>query len=147
MRRDVGPQAMQDIAATIYEGAMAFLNRQYRTIALLAVIAAIAIAVLLGLIKGGAAGFDIAWRTAIAFVFGAVCSGLAGFIGMIIAVRSNIRTAAAAPSSVGEALTIALRGGAVSGLLVVALSLLGVYGLFELYGGIGRVVGETPIAP
>jgi K(+)-stimulated pyrophosphate-energized sodium pump len=81
-------------------------------------------------------------------VFGAFCSGLAGFIGMIVAVRSNLRTAAAARVSVGDALTIALRGGAVSGLLVVALSLLGVYGLFELFGGTGAVdAGGVPIAP
>jgi K(+)-stimulated pyrophosphate-energized sodium pump len=84
----------------------------------------------------------------VAFIFGAICSGLAGFIGMIVAVRSNLRTAAAAGrGSLGDALTIALRGGAVSGLLVVALSLLGVFALFELYGGIGRLVDGTPIAP
>ncbi len=135
MRRDTGPPAMQAVADTIYEGAMAFLNRQYRTIAVLALVAAVAIAALLGIMRtiqdGAGAGLEIAWRTAVAFIFGAICSGLAGFIGMIIAVRSNLRTAAAARRSLGEALTISLRGGAVSGLLVVALSLLGVYGLFE----------------
>ena len=148
LRRDTGPEAMRRVAETIYEGAMAFLNRQYRTIAVLAVVAALAIATLLGLLRGGDAGIELAWRTALAFIFGAVCSGLAGFIGMIVAVRSNLRTAAAARSSVGEALTIALRGGAVSGLLVVALSLLGVFGLFELYGGVGaRDANGIPIAP
>ncbi|HEV2121729.1 MAG TPA: sodium/proton-translocating pyrophosphatase, partial [Chloroflexota bacterium] len=153
LRRDTGPQSMQAVADTIYEGAMAFLNRQYRTIAALAVIAAIGIAVLLGVIRTVqdgqfSQGIDIAWRTAVAFVFGAIASGLAGFIGMIIAVKANLRTAAAARSSLGDALTIALRGGAVSGLLVVALSLLGVYGLFELYGGIdARDPTGLPVAP
>jgi K(+)-stimulated pyrophosphate-energized sodium pump len=151
LRRDVGPQSMQDVAGTIYEGAMAFLNRQYRTIALLAVVAAVVIAGGLGFLRtqsGGIdAGLDYAWRTAVAFIFGAVCSGVAGFIGMIVAVRSNVRTAAAARSSLGDALTIALRGGAVSGLLVVALSLLGVYGLFELYGGVTAQVDGIPVAP
>ena len=152
MRRDTGSQAMRNVADAIYEGAMAFLNRQYRTIAVLALVAAVVLAILLAVLRGNTPGgpdaIELAWRTAVAFIFGAVCSALAGFIGMIIAVKANVRTAAAAGrGSLGEALTIALRGGAVSGLLVVALSLLGVYALFELYGGIGRVVGDTPIAP
>ncbi|MBI3973982.1 MAG: sodium-translocating pyrophosphatase [Chloroflexi bacterium] len=149
LRRDVGSVAMQDVAGTIYEGAMAFLNRQYRTIYVLAIVAAIVIAGLLGFMRGGEEGLSLAWHTAVAFIFGAIASGLAGFIGMIVAVRSNLRTAAAAARlSLGDALTIALRGGAVSGLLVVALSLLGVWGLFELFGGIDRVdVNGTPIAP
>jgi K(+)-stimulated pyrophosphate-energized sodium pump len=147
MRRDTGPEAMQAVAETIYEGAMAFLNRQYRTIAILAVVGAAAIAALLGFMRGGESGIDLAWHTAIAFVAGAICSGLAGFIGMIVAVRSNLRTAAAARHSLGDALTIALRGGAVSGLLVVALSLLGVYILFELFGGTGVLENGVPRAP
>ncbi len=148
MRRDTGPEEMKRVADTIYEGALAFLNRQYRTIAMLAIVAAVLIAILLGVIKGGETGVELAWRTAIAFIFGAVSSGLAGFIGMITAVKSNLRTAAAARRSLGDALTIALRGGAVTGLLVVALSLLGVYVLFELYGGVGRLdVNGAPIAP
>src|SRR5688500_7285085 len=152
MRRDTGSQAMRNVSDAIYEGAMAFLNRQYRTIAVLALVAAVVLAGLLAVLRGTTPGgpdaMEIAWRTAVAFIFGAVCSALAGFIGMIIAVKANVRTAAAAGrGSLGEALTIALRGGAVSGLLVVALSLLGVYALFELYGGIGREVAGTPIAP
>ena len=151
MRRDTGPVEMQEVAALIYEGAMAFLNRQYRTIYMFAIVGAIAIAVILGLIRasqaGAAAGLDIAWRTGVAFIFGAICSGLAGFIGMLIAVRANLRTAAAARTSLGDALQIALRGGAVSGLLVVALSLLGVYALFELYGGVTAQVDGIPVAP
>ncbi len=151
MRRDVGPTSMQSVADTIYEGAMAFLNRQYRTIAVLSLVAAVGIAALLGIIRTAQAGADeglnVAWRTAVAFIFGAICSALAGFIGMLIAVRANLRTAAAARTSVGDALIIALRGGAVSGLLVVALSLLGVYGLFELYGGVGAQANGIPVAP
>ena len=148
MRRDTGPSAMQEVASTIYEGAVAFLNRQYRTISMLAIVAAVLIAVLLALLSRTGDPVSIAWHTAVAFVFGAVCSGLAGFIGMLVAVRSNLRTAAAARRSLGDALTVALRGGAVSGLLVVALSLLGVFVLFELYGGTSAVdASGAPIAP
>ena len=151
IRRDQGPQEMRAVAAKIYEGATAFLNRQYRTIAVLAVVGAIAIAALLGVIRTSQespeAGLNLAWRTGVAFIFGAFCSGLAGFIGMIIAVRANLRTAAAARNSLGEAMTIALRGGAVSGLLVVALSLLGVFFLFELYGGVSNQIDGVPVAP
>ncbi|HET7767968.1 MAG TPA: sodium-translocating pyrophosphatase [Chloroflexota bacterium] len=150
LRRDAGPQEMRNVADTIYEGAMAFLNRQYRTIYLLAIFAAIAIAALLYAIRhegaSGVSNLDFAIRTAIAFIIGAICSGLAGFIGMIIAVKANVRAASAARRSLSEALTVALRGGAVSGLLVVALSLLGVLGLFWVYGGFngGDSVAVTP---
>ena len=151
IRRDQGPEEMRAVAAKIYEGATAFLNRQYRTIAVLAIVGAIAIAALLGGIRTSQespeAGLNLAWRTGVAFIFGAFCSGLAGFIGMIIAVRANLRTAAAARTSLGEAMTIALRGGAVSGLLVVALSLLGVFFLFELYGGVSNQINGVPVAP
>ena len=151
IRRDQGPEEMREVAGTIYEGATAFLNRQYRTIAVLAVVGAVAIAALLGGIRasqeGPELGLNLAWRTGVAFIFGAICSGLAGFIGMIIAVRANLRTAAAARTSLGDALTIALRGGAVSGLMVVALSLLGVFFLFELYGGISNQINGVPVAP
>ena len=136
MRRDVGPESMQNVAAIIYEGAIAFLNRQYRTIGVLAIAGAMVIAGLLAFLSRSGDPLSVAWHTAVAFIFGAVCSALAGFIGMLVAVRCNLRTAAAARRSLGEALTIALRGGAVSGLLVVSLSLLGVFGLFVLYGGL-----------
>ncbi len=144
--RDVGPQAMQDVAETIYEGAVAFLDRQYRTIALFAMGGAIGIALLLAGLRGGDDALSIAWHTGLAFVIGAICSGLAGLIGMFIAVKANLRTAAAARTSLGDALTIALRGGAVSGLLVVALSLLGVYGLFEVFRLIDIANGASPKA-
>src|SRR5579884_3939544 len=132
LSRDTGTPAMQDVAGRIYEGAMAFLQTQYRTIAMLAIVAAILIGALLGALGGGA---DLAWRTAVAFLVGAFCSALSGFIGMYIAVRANLRTAAAATRSLKDAITVSLRGGAVSGFLVVSLSLLGVLAIFWAYGG------------
>ncbi|HXK33655.1 MAG TPA: sodium-translocating pyrophosphatase [Dehalococcoidia bacterium] len=164
LRRDTGTEAMQEIAGMIFEGAMAFLSRQYRTIAILAVLTAIAVAVIVGSISegvkpieqtaGGGIGFgedEVVGRweegilTGIAFLVGAACSALAGYIGMFIAVRSNIRTAAAAQHSLKEAITVSLRGGAVSGFLVVALSLLGVSGIFLVYS---RLLDNPPqIAP
>jgi K(+)-stimulated pyrophosphate-energized sodium pump len=132
LSRDRGTSAMQDVAGMIFEGAMAFLNRQYRTIALLAIVAAILIGLLLGVLSGST---ELAIKTSIGFLLGAFCSGLAGFIGMYVAVQANLRTAAAAQRSVKDALTVSLRGGAVSGFLVVAMSLLGVLGIFALFGG------------
>ncbi|TMC21241.1 MAG: sodium-translocating pyrophosphatase [Chloroflexi bacterium] len=138
LRKDTGTPAMQKVADAIFAGAMAFLNRQYRTIAILAVFAAIIVGVVLALLGQGdqAAKFNLAWHTSIAFLIGALCSGVSGFIGMYVAVKSNSRTASAATRSLGEALMVSLRGGAVSGFLVVALSLLGVSTVFTLYGGL-----------
>ncbi|MFN8521936.1 MAG: sodium-translocating pyrophosphatase [Chloroflexota bacterium] len=133
LSRDKGTAEMQQVAGAIYEGAMAFLNRQYRTIAILAVVAAVLIGILLGVLEKSV---DIGWRTAIAFLVGAACSAVSGFIGMWIAVQANLRTAAAATRSLKDAITVSLRGGAVSGFLVVALSLLGVLGIFIAYGGL-----------
>jgi K(+)-stimulated pyrophosphate-energized sodium pump len=143
IKRDRGTREMQDIADRIFEGAMAFLRRQYGTIATLAVVAAIAIGIVLAVLAKetsevvvtyGAAG--VGWRTAVAFLVGAFCSGLAGFIGMIIAVKANLRTAAgAARGGLAEAVTVAMRGGAVSGFLIVALSMIGVTVIYYAYGG------------
>ncbi len=130
--RDKGTAAMQEVAAAIFEGAMAFLRRQYRTIALLSVVAAILMGLLLGILTGDT---DLAWRTSVAFLVGAACSGVSGFVGMWIAVQANLRTASAAQRSLKEAITVSLRGGAVSGFLVVALSLLGVLAIFWAYNG------------
>src|SRR5947207_1114955 len=129
---------MQKVAGAIYKGAMAFLNRQYRTIALLAIFAAILVATVLFALTTGSTTekLDLAWRTAIAFLIGATCSGVSGYIGMYVAVKSNSRTASAATRSLGEALMVSLRGGAVSGFLVVALSLLGVTLVFTAFGGL-----------
>ncbi|MCL5959616.1 MAG: sodium-translocating pyrophosphatase [Chloroflexi bacterium] len=132
LRRDTGTPAMQEIAAMIYEGAMAFLRRQYMTIGMLALVVAVVIGFLIGWVEHSQ---DLGIRTGIAFIVGAACSALAGFIGMYISVKSNLRTAAAAQRSLGEAITVSLRGGAVSGFLVVAMSLLGVAAIFWAYGG------------
>ncbi|MBM3935112.1 MAG: sodium-translocating pyrophosphatase [SAR202 cluster bacterium] len=146
LKMDRGNVAMQDIASRIVQGAMAFLNRQYRTIAILSVVAAVIIGGLLywlghtdvdsnGVIDS-ADKIGLAWRTAVAFLLGAFCSALSGFIGMYIAVRANLRTAAAAAAgSFKGAVNASLRGGAVSGFLIVALSLIGVAVIFYAYGG------------
>jgi K(+)-stimulated pyrophosphate-energized sodium pump len=132
LSKDRGTKAMQEVASLIFEGAMAFLNRQYRTIAMFAIGAAIIIGLLIGVLANSP---EHGLKTAIAFLVGAFCSGLAGFIGMYIAVQANLRTAAAAQRSVRDAINVSLRGGAVSGFLVVALSLLGVLGIYAAFGG------------
>jgi K(+)-stimulated pyrophosphate-energized sodium pump len=132
LAQGTGKPEMQDISNAIREGAEAFLNRQYKTIATLSVALGVLILILYGLVKGD---WDLAIKTTIAFFLGAACSALAGYIGMYVSVRANIRTATAAMSSLNSALIIALRGGAVSGVMVVAMSLLGVGGLFLFYGG------------
>jgi K(+)-stimulated pyrophosphate-energized sodium pump len=135
LRSDRGTGAMQQIAGAIQEGAEAFLRRQYRTIGILSAAAAALILLLYGAVKGdgGRGG-----RTMAAFILGAACSAASGYIGMFVSIRANLRTAAAAGSSLDRALRIAMRGGAVSGLTVVALSLLGVGGLFWAFGGLAR---------
>jgi len=138
LSKDRGTPEMQKVADAIFQGARAFLNRQYRTIAILAVFAAIIVGVVLALLGQGSSAdrFSLAWHTSLAFLIGAICSGIAGYIGMDVAVRSNARTASAATRSLGEALMVSLRGGAVSGFLVVSLSLLGVSLVFTAYGGL-----------
>jgi K(+)-stimulated pyrophosphate-energized sodium pump len=131
LRQGRGTAEMQQIAEAIREGAEAFLRRQYRTIGLMSAGLAVAMFVLYGLTKG----WDLSAKMTFAFILGAVCSALSGYIGMYISIRANVRTANAARTSISQALVIALRGGAVSGVTVVALSLLGVGGLFYLYGG------------
>jgi K(+)-stimulated pyrophosphate-energized sodium pump len=150
--RDKGPQAMQDVADTIREGADAFIRRQYQTIGLLALVGAVVIGAVISIFETkdvadtGIFGVDLGWRTGIAFLVGAACSMASGIIGMYISVRSNVRTAAAARRSLVEAVQVAMRGGAVSGFLVVALSLLGVYGIFTAYGGLsgGTATHDAP---
>jgi len=141
LARDVGTQAMQDVAGTILEGAIAFIRRQYQTIALLALVAAVVLGIVIGLLETKDVadtdifGAELGLRTAVAFLVGAACSMASGIIGMYISVKANVRTAAAARRSLVEAVQVAMRGGAVSGFLVVALSLLGVWAIFALYGG------------
>jgi len=139
---------MQKVADAIFKGAMAFLNRQYRTIAILAIFAAVIVGAVLFEVShlsnaSLSTSLDLAWRTAVAFLIGALCSGISGYIGMYVAVKSNSRTASAATRSLGEALMVSLRGGAVSGFLVVALSLLGVSLIFLTYK-IGNNIENVP---
>jgi K(+)-stimulated pyrophosphate-energized sodium pump len=141
LRSDIGTEAMQEIAGTIFEGAVAFIRRQYQTIALLALGGAVLIAIVIALVEGKQVadtniyGAELGIRTGIAFLVGAACSMASGIIGMYISVKSNLRTAAAARNSLVRAVQVAMRGGAVSGFLVVSLSLLGVWSIFALYGG------------
>jgi K(+)-stimulated pyrophosphate-energized sodium pump len=142
MKRPTGTPRMKEIGDIIFQGAWAFLKRQYSTIAMFAVVVAVIIGVLVGALTSSkeAANINvtqlgIGWRTGVAFLVGAFCSGLAGFIGMYIAVKSNVRCAAAAQKSLTEAVEVALRGGAVSGFLITALSLIGVTIIFFAYGG------------
>jgi K(+)-stimulated pyrophosphate-energized sodium pump len=138
LKKDTGTAAMQQISNAIKEGAEAFLRRQNRTIAMLALLLAVLIFLLYGFVRSHQS-FDpvpsalrLAFWTTLSFVLGASCSVFAGYVGMWISIRSNIRTASAARTSLNDALRIALRGGAVSGLLVVSMSLLGVGGLYWL---------------
>src|SRR6187401_1358755 len=150
LSRDTGTQAMQDVAGTIYEGAVAFLRRQYTTIGILALVGAVVIGVVIGIVESAEvadvpklAGLPIGVMTGFAFIVGAACSMASGIIGMLIAVKANVRTASAARRSLVEAVQVAMRGGAVSGFLVVALSLLGVWGIFTFYS---TFIGEVTVA-
>ncbi|KKP39594.1 sodium-translocating pyrophosphatase [Candidatus Peregrinibacteria bacterium RIFOXYA2_FULL_33_7] len=123
-----GTQTMQEIAASIQEGASAYLNRQYKTIAVFAIIIFIVLIIVLP-----SEQHNNNWLIALGFIGGAVFSGLAGYIGMSISVRANVRTTNAAKKSLGDALRVAFQGGAVTGMSVVGLALLGVSGLFYIF--------------
>jgi K(+)-stimulated pyrophosphate-energized sodium pump len=136
-KQDAGTDRMREIAGHIREGAMAFLTREYKVLAIFVV----AVAVLLGI---GYMGDPVSHpMVAFSFVVGAICSGLAGFFGMRVATAANVRTTNAARTGLNPALLIAFRGGAVMGLSVVGLGVLGLSVLFIVYANMGFLVGET----
>src|ERR1043166_3330445 len=147
---DTGTPQMQDIAGAIKEGAEAFLRRQNRTITVIGLGVAVLIFLLYAVVRppnpnDPTTTLNMAIATTLSFVFGALCSGIAGYIGMFVSIRANLRTASAVRSSLNRALQIALRGGAVSGLFVVAMSLLGVGGLFALMRAFGVADEKIPL--
>ena len=129
MKKPTGNDRMREIAAAIQAGAKAYLNRQYKTIGIIAVILFFVL------------GFCLNWTIAIGFVVGAALSALAGFIGMNVSVRSNIRTTEAARTGLGAALSLAFNGGAVTGLFVVGLALLGTTAFYAITKDVHALIG------
>jgi K(+)-stimulated pyrophosphate-energized sodium pump len=129
MKKSTGNEKMREIASAIQAGAKAYLNRQYRTITIIAVVLFIVLWIFLGIEIG------------IGFIVGAFLSALAGYIGMNVSVRANVRTAEAAKHGLGSALSLAFEGGAVTGLLVVGLALLGVTSFYAITGNVDSLIG------
>src|SRR3989304_4850275 len=128
--KEAGSETMQELSVYIFEGAMAFLSREYRAIGVFVIV----VTVILGL--------GIGWAIAVAYIIGALCSLGAGFIGMQIATRANVRTAQAATKGFNEAMDVAFPGGAVMGMSVVSIGLLALSLLYRLFGG-GVEAGEA----
>ncbi len=124
LKQPQGSDKVRQISAAIREGALTFLGREYRILAVFVVV----VTLILGVVP------NLGWFVSIAFVFGAICSGLAGFVGMSIAIRSNSRTAAAAQHSLNQGLKVSFRGGAVMGLCVVSIGILGLSILYFAFG-------------
>jgi K(+)-stimulated pyrophosphate-energized sodium pump len=150
LRSPAGTPAMHTVYAAIKEGAEAFMRRQYRTIATLAVVTAVLVYLLYAFVRSTSAadpasGSVMALATAAAFAFGAFCSGVAGVLGMWVAIRTNVRVAAAATASTSSALRVALRGGAVAGLIVPSMSLAGVAAVFIALRLTGVTSDQAPL--
>lgn len=131
LRMPEGNDKMKEIAKAIQEGAKAFLNRQYRAVAMVAVV----LFLIIGFIP------ELGWKTALAFIVGASLSALTGYIGMFVSVRANVRTTEAARGGLAKALNVAVKGGSVTGMLVVGLALIGTAGFYFLTNDLHALIG------
>ncbi len=123
LKQDQGSKKVREISAAIKEGALAFLGREYKILAIFVIV----VAIILGVVP------NLGWLVSVAFIFGAVCSGLAGYIGMSVAIRANGRTAAAAQKSLSQGLKVSFRSGAIMGMCVVGIGILGLSILYYVF--------------